>query len=118
MRLERRNKRRINADRTQKHNAYAECTPDKKAVERFRRPAYDIKPKQEVNTMSIKQYKILKCDKCGKELQLNAISTKAPVRFEAIPDDWENSNLFGHLCPECKAEKDKLLQGFLKKDEG
>ena len=66
--------------------------------------------------------KILKCDRCDKEIFLKFMGEGVTDggftrwnKFEEAPRGWGYcTEVQGDLCPECKAELEKVLEDFKK----
>lgn len=66
--------------------------------------------------------KILKCDRCDKEIFLKFIGEGVTDggftrwnKFEEAPKGWGYcTEVQGDLCPECRAELEKVLEDFKK----
>ena len=66
--------------------------------------------------------KILRCDRCGKEIFLKATGEGEADggftrwnKFEEAPEGWEYyTEVHGDLCPNCSAKLEKILEDFKK----
>lgn len=71
--------------------------------------------------MGAKIGRLITCERCSKTLFLEQIGydytdggyTKY-AKYEPLPDEWDYTTQIGYLCPECRAEYNRLKTEFLK----